>query len=101
MDLILARFREFNPLVVAAAGLIDGINPCAFTTLTLFISYLTLARYPRRETALVGTSFILSMLFKPSSISARVSIPGGHGGVGGASRVKITNIKAVNTAIPP
>jgi hypothetical protein len=61
MDLILARFNEFSPLVVGVAGLIDGINPCAFTTMTLFISYLTLAKYPRRETALAGVSYILCM----------------------------------------
>jgi len=61
MDLILARFKEFSPLVVVAAGLIDGINPCAFTTLTLFISYLTIAKYQKRQTALVGIAFILSM----------------------------------------
>ena len=61
MDLILARFKEFSPLVVVAAGLMDGINPCAFTTLTLFISYLTLAKYQKRQTALVGIAFILSM----------------------------------------
>jgi cytochrome c biogenesis protein CcdA len=61
MDPILARFKEFSPLVVAAAGLMDGINPCAFATLTLFISYLTLAKYPKRQTFLAGIAFILSM----------------------------------------
>ena len=41
------------------------------------------------------------MLFNPSSMRARVSIPGGQGGVGGASLVKIINIIAVNAAMPP
>jgi hypothetical protein len=39
------------------AGLIDGINPCAFATILFFISYLAMTRRPRRELLVVGLSF--------------------------------------------
>lgn len=57
--LALDRFRELKPAVVAAAGLLDGINPCAFTTLVFFISLLTALKKGRRQIALVGLTFAL------------------------------------------
>jgi len=55
------RFRAFSPLAISAAGLIDGINPCAFTVIVFFISYLALQGYKKKELVLVGLAFILAV----------------------------------------
>jgi len=54
---IVERFRRMGPLTVAAAGLLDGINPCAFTTLVFLISYLTYIGKRGRTILLVGGAF--------------------------------------------
>ena len=41
IDLV-SRFFTFTPVAVVSAGLIDGINPCAFTVIVFFISFLAL-----------------------------------------------------------
>jgi cytochrome c biogenesis protein CcdA len=55
------RFKAFEPLVIISAGLIDGVNPCAFTVMVFFISFLTLQGYRRRELVIIGLSFILAV----------------------------------------
>ena len=49
------------PLPVLAAGLLDGINPCAFTVLIFLLSYLTLVGRSRRQILLIGVIFTLSV----------------------------------------
>lgn len=44
-------------LPVFLAGLIDGINPCAFTTLLFFMSYLALRGGSRKHIAAAGLAF--------------------------------------------
>ena len=44
-------------LPVIAAGLLDGINPCAFTTLIFLLSALSVAGRSRRETLVIGLFF--------------------------------------------
>jgi len=56
-ETIVQRFRSLGVLTVLGAGLIDGLNPCAFATLIFFISYLTLAGRRGREVLLVGLAF--------------------------------------------
>ncbi|MBL7081242.1 MAG: hypothetical protein ISS44_01550 [Candidatus Omnitrophica bacterium] len=56
--LIVSRFRVFTPIGVICAGLIDGINPCAFTAIIFFISFLALRGYSRRYILAIGLSFI-------------------------------------------
>ncbi|MCA1951256.1 MAG: hypothetical protein LDL24_11835 [Treponema sp.] len=46
---------------ILAAGLLDGINPCAFSTLLFFLSFIALRRTDRRSLFLVGLSFIGSV----------------------------------------
>jgi cytochrome c biogenesis protein CcdA len=58
---LIERFRTFEPLAVASAGLIDGINPCAFTVIVFFISFLVLQGYKKRELVSIGISFIFSV----------------------------------------
>ena len=58
---ILSRFESFGPSAVAIAGLIDGINPCAFTTIVFFLSMLAYLKKTRREMLLVGAGFTVGM----------------------------------------
>jgi cytochrome c biogenesis protein CcdA len=60
IDLI-AFFKTFTPLAVIGAGLIDGINPCAFTVIVFFISYLALQMYKKKELIVIGLSFIFTV----------------------------------------
>jgi cytochrome c biogenesis protein CcdA len=46
---------------IALAGLIDGVNPCAFTTLIFLLASLALAGRGRREVLLIGSLFTLSV----------------------------------------
>jgi cytochrome c biogenesis protein CcdA len=46
---------------VILAGLLDGINPCAFTTLIFLIAALSVAGRGRREILLIGLFFALSV----------------------------------------
>ena len=56
---IIERFRSFGFLTVASAGLVDGLNPCAFATLAFFVSYLALSGHQGRQVLLVGVAFTL------------------------------------------
>jgi cytochrome c biogenesis protein CcdA len=58
---LVSRFKLIRPLGVISAGLIDGINPCAFTVIIFFISFLTLQGYGRRKILTIGLSFILAV----------------------------------------
>ncbi|MDC7226393.1 MAG: DUF1573 domain-containing protein [Spirochaetales bacterium] len=48
-------------LPVLAAGLLDGVNPCAFTTLIFLLSALSVAGRSRRETLIIGLFFTVSV----------------------------------------
>lgn len=50
---------RFAPVFLA--GLLDGINPCAFSTLLFFLSYLTMRRSSRRVALATGIVFIASV----------------------------------------
>ena len=54
---ITKRFLSFRVASVAAAGLLDGINPCAFTTIIFFLSLLASLGKSRREMVVVGCVF--------------------------------------------
>jgi len=60
IDLV-SRFKGFRPAAIVSAGLIDGINPCAFTVIVFFISFLVLQGYKRRELIITGLSFIFAV----------------------------------------
>ncbi len=57
----LAYFKKFVPLSIVIAGLEDGINPCAFTVIVFFISFLAAQGYRKRELFFIGAAFILSV----------------------------------------
>jgi len=51
------RMAGFTLAAVAAAGFIDGINPCAIATLVFFASLLAVSRMPGRGLLLLGVPF--------------------------------------------
>ena len=58
---IVARFRSFGVAPVLAAGLVDGLNPCAFATMIFFVSYMAIAKRRGREILFVGGAFTLGV----------------------------------------
>ncbi|MCW1924569.1 HEAT repeat domain-containing protein [Luteolibacter arcticus] len=60
-EVVQERFKALTLPVVLAAGLIDGINPCAFATIIFFLSYLQIARRTPREMLMVGAAFIIAV----------------------------------------
>ncbi len=54
---IIQRFKSFSFLAVLGAGLLDGVNPCAFTTIIFFVSYLAAMERKGREILFVGSAF--------------------------------------------
>lgn len=52
-----SRFNSFTVLTVVGAGLIDGVNPCAFTVLIFLISYLAFIDRRGRELFMTGGAF--------------------------------------------
>lgn len=60
IDLV-KRFMNFEPLAIITAGLADGINPCAFTVIVFFISFLALQGYRKKELFAIGSSFIFAV----------------------------------------
>jgi len=55
------HFLSFRALAIISAGLVDGINPCAFTVIVFFISFLAFQGYRRRELIMVGSAFIFAI----------------------------------------
>jgi cytochrome c biogenesis protein CcdA/thiol-disulfide isomerase/thioredoxin len=58
---IVERFESFGFLTVAFAGLVDGLNPCAFATLCFFVSYLALSGREGHEVLMTGAAFTLGV----------------------------------------
>lgn len=59
-DLLLSRSKGFGWAGVALAGLIDGLNPCAISTLVFFISVLAVMKIKGRRLLAIGAVFCLS-----------------------------------------
>jgi hypothetical protein len=57
-DPVESRFSSFSLGVIIGAGLLDGINPCAFATLILFVSLLSC--YRTSKTDILLTSLVFS-----------------------------------------
>mgnify|MGYP001577899936 FL=1 len=60
-SLILQRFATFSAFTVGMAGFLDGLNPCAFTTIVFFISFLAFVGYRKREMILAGSFFTIAV----------------------------------------
>lgn len=58
---LLDRFERMGWLAVVLAGLVDGLNPCAFATIIFFVSYLSLSGKKGKEILFTGASFTLGV----------------------------------------
>jgi cytochrome c biogenesis protein CcdA len=55
------RFERMGWLAVVFAGLVDGLNPCAFATIIFFVSYLTLSGKKGKQIIITGASFTIGV----------------------------------------
>ena len=55
------KFRSFSLFTLLAAGFLDGFNPCAFTVIVFFISFLTFYGYRKKELIAIGSSYVLAV----------------------------------------
>lgn len=54
-------FESITPWAILGAGLVDGINPCAFAVIVFFISFLAVYKYDKREIIIIGACYCLSV----------------------------------------
>ena len=67
-DRIITRFRKLSILPIIIAGLIDGINPCAFATLIFFVAYLAYLGRRRGDIIKLTLAFGLGIFISYFSI---------------------------------
>jgi cytochrome c biogenesis protein CcdA len=58
---IVERFKKFSLWGVLIAGLIDGLNPCAFATIIFLVSYLSFLGKKNKEILTYGIIFTLGV----------------------------------------
>ena len=54
-------FQDISVAAVVGAGLVDGVNPCAFATLVFFVAYLAFIGRKGRDLILTGIAFTLGV----------------------------------------
>ncbi len=54
-------FEQITLWAIIGAGLVDGINPCAFAVIVFFISFLSVYQYTKREILTVGICYCASV----------------------------------------
>lgn len=60
-EAVRADFQKITFWAIIGAGLVDGVNPCAFAVIVFFISFLTVYKYNRREIILVGSAYCVAV----------------------------------------
>ncbi len=94
---------QWSALPVFLAGLVDGINPCAFTTLLFFMSYLALRGGSRRRIAAAGLAFaagvFLTYLFIGFGLFNALRLGGRLQSLRLALRIAVSAITAVFCAL--
>ena len=55
------KFKKFSFFSILAAGIIDGINPCAIATMIFLISFLATQKRKRSEVLTIGLAFTASV----------------------------------------
>ena len=58
---LIERYKSLGALTVFLAGLVNGLNPCAFVTIVFFLSYLAFMGRRGRDVLLVGAVFTLGV----------------------------------------
>ncbi|MGE5527538.1 MAG: cytochrome c biogenesis protein CcdA [Patescibacteria group bacterium] len=71
--LVAARFASFRFLPVVAAGLLDGINPCAFSTIVFLLSYLIYLGRRRGEILTAGIFFTCGVFLSYTALGLGLS----------------------------
>lgn len=66
--LIKQRFQRLTLLGVLLAGLVDGINPCAISTLIFLVSVLVVAGFRNSQLVAVGTAYCLASFITYTAI---------------------------------
>ena len=56
-----SKLNSFSYLAIFMAGLIDGVNPCAFALLIFFLSYLKIAGRTKKQLIEVGLAYSISV----------------------------------------
>ena len=62
------RFRQFTVFGVLLAGLVDGINPCAISTLIFLVSVLVIAGFRNSRLIAVGIAYCLASFLTYTAI---------------------------------
>jgi cytochrome c biogenesis protein CcdA/thiol-disulfide isomerase/thioredoxin len=65
---IVEDFGSFAILAIIFAGLVDGLNPCAFATLIFFVSYLTISGRKGKDVLMVGGAFTLGVFLAYTAV---------------------------------
>ena len=58
---LMERFQKLGWVAILLAGLVDGLNPCAFATIIFFVSYLALSGHKGKQILLTGASFTIGV----------------------------------------
>lgn len=58
---LIERFKELGKFGILLAGLIDGLNPCAFATIIFFVSYLSISNRKGKEILITGGMFTMGV----------------------------------------
>jgi len=82
------KFVSVRLIPLLIAGLLDGINPCAFAAIIFFLSYLVLAGRGRKEILMIGISFTTAVFLAYLLI-----------GLGIFHVLKIANFRIINYLI--
>ncbi len=54
-------FHQLPLFTIVSAGLVDGINPCAFAVIVFFISFLNFYSFRKRAIVFIGLGYILAV----------------------------------------
>ena len=54
-------FSKITFWAIIGAGLVDGINPCAFAVIVFFVSFITVYKYSRKEILVVGSAYCIAV----------------------------------------
>jgi len=66
--LVANKFKQLGIFSVIGGGLLDGINPCAFTTIIFLISYLNFIKRKKKEILFIGAVFTLAVFITYLSV---------------------------------
>lgn len=67
-ELQVSKFKKLTLAIILGGGLLDGINPCAFTTIIFLLSYLSLAGSTRKQMVITGSLFTLAVFITYTAI---------------------------------